>query len=72
MAAAGQLLSRSELIKALGISDSSERRRRRNDPMWVPHLVIGTKVYYRPQSVEHWLGCREATCSGDGDASQPC
>ena len=58
----GDLMSRAQILDHLGISDSSERRRRKNDPSWLPHICLGSKVYYRRSSIEAWLDQREATC----------
>ena len=74
---ASELMTRRQLLKELGISDSSERRGRTGGGEWPPHLLIGKKVYYRRESLADWLRHREAAtqCSpreladGHGDAA---
>ena len=46
-----ELVSRKQLLTELDISDSSERRGRRGNHEWPPHLRIGTKVYYRRAAI---------------------
>jgi hypothetical protein len=63
------LLSRSQFLKEYGLSDSAERRGRREGEAWPPHLVIGRKkIYYRRHSVEQWLAEQERTPLGGRQA----
>jgi hypothetical protein len=55
-----ELMTRKQFLQRMGISDSSERRGRRGGGEWPPHLLIGKKVYYRPESCDDWLRHREA------------
>ncbi len=55
-----ELVTRRQFLKELGISDSSERRRRKEGADWPPHLLIGRKVYYRRESLSDWLHQRES------------
>jgi predicted DNA-binding transcriptional regulator AlpA len=57
-----QFLSRKNLLGEFGISDSSERRRRKCDENWPAHVRIGRKVYYRRSAIEDWLRRQEASC----------
>jgi hypothetical protein len=74
---ASELITRGQLLKELGISDSSERRGRTGGGEWPPHLLIGKKVYYRRESLDDWLRHREAATQsaagepvdGQGDAA---
>ncbi len=54
------LVPRSEAILLLGVSDSTERRLRAEDPDWVPHIRIGRKVYYRREDLMQWLNQRHS------------
>ena len=56
-------ISRRQFLDMLGISDSNERRQRREGHPWPPHLRIGNKVYYRRSAVEDWLRRQEAICN---------
>ena len=58
----GELVPRRQLLEELGLSDSSERRKRQGDGDWPPHLCIGTKVYYRRSAVDDYLRRQEAIC----------
>jgi hypothetical protein len=60
MDADSELVPRTILIDEFGISDSCERRRRKEGADWPPHLLIGKKVYYRRESLDDWLRHREA------------
>ncbi len=60
MDADSALVPRAELLKQLGISDSSEWRQRNGTADWPPHLVIGKKIYYRRSQINAWLRRREA------------
>jgi hypothetical protein len=55
-------INRRQFLDMLGISDSNERRQRREGRPWPPHLFIGGKVYYRRSAVEDWLRRQEALC----------
>ena len=62
----GDLLNRRQLFEELGISDSNERRKRKQGGSdWPPHLCIGNKVFYRRDSVTAWLLRQEAICHLD-------
>jgi hypothetical protein len=61
MDADSELVPRTMLLDEFGISDSSERRLRREGADWPPHLLIGRKVYYRRESLSDWLHRREST-----------
>jgi hypothetical protein len=61
MDADSELVPRTSLLDEFGISDSCERRRRREGADWPPHLLIGRKVYYRRESLSDWLHRREST-----------
>jgi hypothetical protein len=54
------LIPRTKLLDEFGISDSCERRRRKEGADWPPHLLIGRKVYYRRESLSDWLRRRES------------
>jgi hypothetical protein len=60
MDADSELVTRTILIDEFGISDSCERRRRKQGTDWPPHLLIGRKVYYRRESLSDWLRQRES------------
>ena len=61
MDADSELVPRTILLDEFGISDSSERRRRREGADWPPHLLIGRKVLHRRESLSDWLHRREST-----------
>ena len=63
----GVLIPRAELLKRLQISDASERRRRTGGADWPPHLLIGTKIYYRSSQIDAWVRRREAASPRSGD-----
>jgi predicted DNA-binding transcriptional regulator AlpA len=64
----GDVLSRRQFLEELGISDSSERRKRKKGGhTWPPHLFIGRKVYYRRSAVDDWLRRQEAICRPTDD-----
>jgi hypothetical protein len=56
----GALIPRAALLKRLQISDASERRQRSGGADWPPHLLIGTKIYYRNSQIDAWVRRREA------------
>ena len=58
----GELVPRRQLLEELGLSDSSERRKRQGDQDWPPHLYIGTRIYYRRSAVDDYLRRQEAIC----------
>ncbi len=60
MDADNELVPRTNLLDEFGISDSCERRRRKEGADWPPHLLIGRKVYYRRESLSGWLRQRES------------
>jgi hypothetical protein len=60
MDADSELVPRTSLLDEFGISDSCERRRRKEGADWPPHLLIGRKVYYRRESLSDWLRQRES------------
>lgn len=62
-------INRRQFLDMLGISDSNERRQRREGRPWPPHLRIGNKVYYRRAAVEDWLRAQEALCTDQGDVA---
>lgn len=62
MAGTNELMDRKTFLEHCKVSDSSERRGRQRGDDWPPHLLIGTKVYYRTASVEDWILRREAQC----------
>jgi hypothetical protein len=55
-----QFIPRAQLLAELCISDSSERRRRREGGDWPAHITIGKKIYYRRSRVDEWIARREA------------
>jgi hypothetical protein len=57
-----ELIPRGQFLTELGISDSNERRQRKEGHPWPPHLRIGNKVYYRRSAVEDYLRAQEALC----------
>jgi hypothetical protein len=57
-----ELISRRHFLEMLGISDSNERRKRKEGHPWPPHLRIGTKVYYRRSAVDDFLRAQGALC----------
>jgi|SRR4051812_25751199 hypothetical protein len=62
-------INRRQFLDMLGISDSNERRQRREGRPWPPHLFIGGKVYYRRSAVEDWLRRQETLCMDQGDVA---
>lgn len=58
------IVSRQFLLDWLGVSDSTERRMRRDGRPWPPHLLIGGRVCYRRSAVEAFLCAQE--CSSPG------
>ena len=60
-----EVLSRKQLLHVLAVSDSTERRRRKSDGDWPPHVCIGNKVCYLRSSVDDWLHRQEATYQPD-------
>jgi hypothetical protein len=62
------LLSRRQLMKEYGFSDSAERRGRAGGS-WPPHLTIGHKIYYMRRSVERWLAEQERATREAPDAN---
>jgi len=60
MDADSELVPRTNLLDEFGISDSCERRQRKEGADWPPHLLIGKKVYYRRESLSAWLRQRES------------
>jgi predicted DNA-binding transcriptional regulator AlpA len=63
----GGLIPRAELVKKFQISDASEWRQRSGGEDWPPHLLIGTKVYYRVSQIDDWLRRREAASPRTGE-----
>ena len=63
MDADNELVPRTNLLDEFGISDSCERRRRKEGADWPPHLLIGRKVYYRRESLCDWLRQRSRSRS---------
>jgi hypothetical protein len=61
-----ELVPRALLIDEFRISDSCERRRRKEGVDWPPHVLIGRKVYYRRESLCDWLLQRESIVPGRG------
>lgn len=55
-----QLVPRTNLLGEFRISDSSERRRRREGGDWPPHVLVGKKIYYTRSAIETWLRRQEA------------
>jgi hypothetical protein len=60
MDADSELIPRTNLLDEFSISDSCERRRRKEGADWPPHVLIGRKVYYRRKSLSDWLRQRES------------
>jgi hypothetical protein len=60
MDADSELVPRTILLDEFNISDSCERRQRKEGADWPPHLLIGRKVYYRRESLSDWLRQRES------------
>jgi hypothetical protein len=60
MNADDELVPRTGLLDEFQISDSAERRLRKEGTDWPPHLLIGRKVYYRRETVADWLRSRES------------
>ena len=46
------------------LSPSAERKHRREQKDWAPHLVIGRKIFYRRAAVMEWLERQEAKQGG--------
>jgi len=46
------------------LSPSGERRHRREQPDWPPHVGIGRKIFYRRAGVMQWLERQEAKQGG--------
>ncbi len=70
----GDLLPRRKVLTDWGISDSSERRNRKEGRDWPPHVLIGRKIYYRRESLAAWLRRREsdrAVSTTDPDLDHP-
>ena len=55
------LMDLAEFRALTHLSPSCERRHRRGQHDWPPHLEIGRKIFYRRASVVQWLEHREAT-----------
>ncbi|KLO30565.1 MULTISPECIES: hypothetical protein [Mycobacteriaceae] len=56
------IISRQVLLEWLGVSDSTERRKRKEGRSWPPHLMIAGKVCYRRSAVEDFIRAQEAIC----------
>lgn len=55
-----EITPRKQICDELGISLSTERKMRQEEPDWPPHLLIGRKIFYRRESVRQWVARREA------------
>jgi hypothetical protein len=66
MNADDELVPRTSLLDEFRISDSAERRLRKEGTDWPPHLLIGRKVYYRRETVAGWLRNRESALRQPG------
>lgn len=44
-----------ELARFLGVSPSTERRKRMSGQSWPPHFSVGRKVCYSTSSVAQWI-----------------
>jgi len=54
------LMGLAEFRALTHLSPSSERRHRREQDDWAPHVVIGRKIFYRRAAVTDWLERQEA------------
>lgn len=54
------LMGLAEFRALTHLSPSGERKHRREQTDWAPHVVIGRKVYYRRSGVMEWLERQEA------------
>ena len=54
-----QLISRSQVIRRMGISDSTERRMRNGGQSWPAHVRVGHRVLYRESAVSEWVASQE-------------
>jgi predicted DNA-binding transcriptional regulator AlpA len=55
-----QLISRSQVIQRMGISDSTERRMRNGGHCWPAHVRVGHRVLYRESAVASWVAAQES------------
>ena len=55
-----QLLTRAQVIRRMGISDSTERRMRRSGHSWPAHIRLGHRVLYRESAVSEWVAAQES------------
>lgn len=60
----GLLMGLQEFRTLTHLSPSCERRHRRQQQDWPPHVEIGRKVFYRRAAVMRWLELREAKQGG--------
>ena len=56
----GVLMGLAEFRSLTHLSPSGERRHRREQDDWAPHVVIGRKIFYRRAAVLDWLERQEA------------
>lgn len=54
------LLALGEFRELLHLSPSGERKKRREQDDWPPHLVIAGKIFFRRSAVTDWLERQEA------------
>ncbi|BBX86917.1 hypothetical protein MAUB_47900 [Mycolicibacterium aubagnense] len=49
-----------ELANFLGVSPSTERRKRMSGQSWPPHFSVGRKICYTSSSVAQWIAEQES------------
>ena len=63
------LMGLPEFLKVMHSSPSTERRMRREEQDWPPHIVLGRKVFYFRDGVRDFLERQRAAQAGAGPES---
>jgi predicted DNA-binding transcriptional regulator AlpA len=64
-----QLISREQVIRRMGISDSTERRMRNGGQSWPAHVRVGHRVLYRESAVSEWVAAQESITADSANAT---
>lgn len=64
-----QLLPRAQVIRRMGISDSTERRMRNGGHSWPAHVRVGHRVLYRESAVSEWVAAQESITADSANAA---